>query len=64
MLQRLTCLMLIVDGFLRTLWKKSGTGLKFSYVYHPQTNGDTWVVTRIWVIYSEDLLERSQHKGF
>jgi hypothetical protein len=35
-----------VGNFWRTLWKKLGTNLAFSYAYHPQTNGQTEVVNR------------------
>jgi hypothetical protein len=33
-----------VGHFWRTLWKNLGTTLSFSYVYHPQTDGQTEVV--------------------
>ena len=32
--------------FWRTIWKKIGTALKFSTVYHAQTNGQTEIVNR------------------
>ena len=35
-----------VGHFWRTLWKKLGTKLSFSYTYHPYTNGQTEVVNR------------------
>ena len=33
--------------FWRTLWKKLGTNISFSYSYHPYTDGQTKVVNRI-----------------
>jgi hypothetical protein len=33
-----------IGHFWRTLWKKIGTNLMFSYAYHPQTDGQTKVV--------------------
>jgi hypothetical protein len=35
-----------IGQFWRTLWKKLGTELAFSYAYHPQTDGQTEVVNR------------------
>lgn len=32
--------------FWRTLWKKLGTNLSFSFAYHPQTDGKIEVVNR------------------
>jgi hypothetical protein len=35
-----------VGHFWRTLWKKLGTDLSFSSMYHPQTDGQTEVVNQ------------------
>ena len=35
-----------VGNFWRTIWKKLGTNISFSYAYHPQTDGHTEVVNR------------------
>jgi hypothetical protein len=35
-----------IENFWRTLWKKLGTNLMFSFSYHPQTDGQTEVVNR------------------
>jgi hypothetical protein len=35
-----------IGNFWRTMWKKMGTNLLFSLVYHPQTDGQTEVVNR------------------
>jgi hypothetical protein len=35
-----------VGNFWRTLWKKLGTKVSFSYAYHPQTDGQTEAVNR------------------
>lgn len=39
-----------VGHFLRNLWRKLGTNLKFSSAYHPRTNGQTKVVKEDYVI--------------
>jgi hypothetical protein len=36
-----------IGNFCRTLWKKLGTNLMFSFAYHTQTDGQTEVVNRI-----------------
>jgi hypothetical protein len=35
-----------IGHFWRTLWKKLGTNLAFSFAYHPQTDGKTEVVNK------------------
>jgi hypothetical protein len=37
-----------VGHFWRTFWKKPGTNLNFNSTYHPQTDGKTEVVKRIF----------------
>jgi hypothetical protein len=51
-----------VGHFWRTLWKKLGTNLSFSSIYHPQTDGKTKVVNKSFVNLLRSLITKHHNQ--